>query len=201
MAIPMQRLGWMAGIVDLKGRIATKQNKTRVTPQVTLYVESKELSIIRSLSEMTGTRPEMKAAEEVPAFMRHQCVEHCPEKHTHVAGSGGFLPRTGRWTISGAAMVVVLYNLKPFLVVDKNWDLIMDQVFNVTVSNGRGFMAVKTALIRLRDLGWELPILFQVGLLEDEEEVHEQDQPSGSTDSEALGTFADYHDGEGPEDI
>jgi hypothetical protein len=173
MTIPTARLGWMAGVIDLKGKIVFKNNKLRNTRQITLYVQSKEIGIIRSLGELTGTRPELKAAEEVPAIfnLRHNCREHCPEAHTHVNAPGeGMMPQQGRWTISGAAMVVVLYNLRPFLVMDRGWDETMDLVIDQTVRSGRGFQAVKVALVRLQDLGWKIPPMFATALIEEEEE-------------------------------
>jgi hypothetical protein len=167
----MPKLGWMAGVIDMKGRIVFKNNKTRVTPQVTLYVESKDLSIIRALSEMTGTRPELKAPTEMPTmFIRHNCAEHCPEAHTHV---NPMMPQVARWTISGAALVVVLYNLMPFLVTDRGWQETNDQIVNMTVSSGRGFKAVSTSLRRLEALGWDLPLLFAAALIGDGEEMKE----------------------------
>lgn len=173
MPIPVQKLGWMAGIIDMKGRIVHKNNTTRNTKQVTLYVESKEIGIVRALSEMTGTRPEMKAAEETPAIftMRHNCREHCPEAHVHVGPEdGALMPQRARWTVSGAAMVVVLHNLRPYLVMDRGWDEVADMVTNVTVTNGRGWTAVQNSLNRLLDLGWALPLIFATALEGDDED-------------------------------
>lgn len=157
MSIPMPKLGWMAGIVDMKGKFIVKNNQDRVTPQVVLMVESKTIGIIRELGSLTGTKPEIQAAKPLRDFMRRGCSEHCPEAHVHVDDKDLVMPRTARWTITGAAMVVVLDNLLPFLVVDQDYENVIRQVMENTTVVGQGSGAVRASLIRLRDLGWDLP--------------------------------------------
>src|SRR6188474_1767126 len=118
--IPAPKLGWMAGIVDLKGRLVYKNNKTRATPQVVLTVETKEYPIVKALGVLTGTRAEFRRAQPLKEFMRRACADHCPEAHVHVADERE-MPQVARWTITGAGMVVVLSNLMPYLTVDRGY--------------------------------------------------------------------------------
>lgn len=163
--IPPGRLGWMAGVVDLKGRLVYKNNRLRATPQAVLTVNSKEFLIIRTLSAMTGTNPEMMKAIPMKDFMRRGCNDHCPEPHVHVSEMGATeMPPMARWTITGAGMVVVLNELIPFLQVDRGWQAAMEDTMEVTVLDGRGSAAVMTQLFRLRSLGWDIPEEFGTAL-------------------------------------
>ena len=155
MAIPVAQLGWMAGVVDLKGKVIRKQNKMRRTPQVVLIVESRHLAVIKELGRLTGTRAE--AVKKAPStdWYRRNCQEHCEDAHVHVVAPEW--PATSRWTATGASMGVVLYNLQPFLRVDQGWDLMMEEAYESTALSGQGSGAALMGVRRLRDLGWEMP--------------------------------------------
>lgn len=175
MALPMYQLGWMAGIVDMKGRILSKNNKTRKTKQLVLSVDTKEIQIVRRLSSMTGTRPELQAAQPRPEFMRRSCHEHCPEAHIHVGEDPFLMPEIARWTITGAGMVVVLSSLMPFLSIDRGWDQAVETATNQTVFHGPGSGMVKSTLARLKALGWDLPLIYEAQLPYEEEEEDGED--------------------------
>ena len=154
--IPAPKLGWIAGIVDLKGRLLYKNNKQRATPQVVLMVETKEYSIIKTLGTLTGTRAEFKKAQPLKDFMRRGCNDHCPEAHIHVADER-IMPQVARWTITGAGMVVVLTNLMPYLTIDRGYSDAIEQVGDATTLEGQGSGMVMVSLQRLALLDWELP--------------------------------------------
>lgn len=156
MSIPVAQLGWMAGIIDLRGRIVYKANKLRKTQQTTLYVESAQLPVVKRLALMTGSNPEPKSAgASVDGWWRRNCEEHCPDQHTHVIRSE--FPDTLRWTVTGAALGIVLYNLNPFLVQDKGFTQAMNQTLRDLTLRGRGAKAVVDSLRRLESLGWDFP--------------------------------------------
>ena len=105
-------LAWMAGVIDLKGRLTYKKNRTRATRQITLTVDSKEHLVVRRLCGMTDTKPEFRTTSPLsPEILRRNCVEHCPEAHTHVEGSWQY--GSIRWTVTGASMVVVMDGIGP----------------------------------------------------------------------------------------
>lgn len=157
MAIPVNRLGWMAGVIDLKGKLLIKRNKQRATAQHVLVVQSKEAGVVSELSKMTGTKPEMVTTSPLPDFMRRNCSQHCPEAHVHVSETLTSMPQMGRWSCTGAAMVVVLDNLLPYLVVDRGWEEVIEKIEDTTTLSSHGSGAVLASLRRLRDLGWVLP--------------------------------------------
>lgn len=164
--IPPGRLGWMAGIVDLKGRLVYKNNQQRATPQAVLTVHSKEASVIGALSALTGTKPDMRQGKPLADFMRRGCGEHCPEPHVHVLGGhdGTDMPPIGCWTITGAGLVVVLSELMPLLQVDRSWDQVIEETTTAAVLDGRGSMQVLASLFRLKSLGWDMPEKFEDAL-------------------------------------
>jgi hypothetical protein len=159
MGIPVTDLAWMAGVLDLRGRVVYKNNKTRNpnhSNQVTLYVESVQLPIVRRLSELTGTNPEFKTPRQrAEGWFRRNCDEHCPEPHVHV--NPGDFAESGRWTVSGSAMSVVLTALKPYMIQDKGFSEAAVYGFEYMTLWGRGAAATITALRRLHNLGWEMP--------------------------------------------
>lgn len=157
MSIPVAQLGWMAGIIDLRGKIVAKQNKMRRTPQMVLYVQSRHFPVVQRLAAMTGTNPEHKIVEgdTGTGWWRRGCTEHCPEAHTHVERPQ--FPDTMRWTVTGAPMGVVLHNLAPFLTQGDRFTVAREACLRDMVLRGRGAKATVDALRRLEALGWDFP--------------------------------------------
>jgi len=154
--IPPAQLGWMAGVIDLKGKILRKQNKLRATPQLVLSVESKDYAVIRELSRHTGTNPEMmRTPEGAHDWMRRSCQEHCADAHVHV--NAPVWPPIARWTVTGASMAVVLWTLRGYLRTDRGLDAAMTQAISQAAITGRGSGATRKSLRRLQYLGWEFP--------------------------------------------
>lgn len=154
------KLGWMAGVIDLKGRLIHKNNKLRKTRQIVLAVETKEYLVVKELGMLTGTNPEHIERQPLKEWMRKGCNEHCPEPHVHVGEKDYenlYLPPISRWTITGAGMYVVLSNLMPFLHIDRGYTEAMAEVMTNTQLTGQGSTAVVNSLRRLKLLGWELP--------------------------------------------
>lgn len=162
------KLGWVAGVIDLKGRLMRKKNTMRATPQIVLMVETKEMGVVRELSNLTGTRPESHDRRPLKDWMRRGCLEHCPEAHIHVHEEleGLYMPPIARWTITGAGMYVVLSNVLPYIQIDRGYEEAMDQVLGNTVLVGQGANAVITSLRRLHRLGWEMPEEFKEVVLD-----------------------------------
>ena len=156
MSLPAAQLGWMAGVLDLKARIVTKKNQTRSTPQVVMYVESKEGDIIRELGRMTGLSPEMMRVPETATFYRRPCSEHCPEAHSCVDERQYSFPQVARWTITGAVIAIVLTNIEPFMRTHR-FDGLVLQIMEQASFAGRGAGATVKAIRRMEALGWDIP--------------------------------------------
>jgi hypothetical protein len=161
MTIPAAQLGWMAGVIDLRGKIVYKNNKSRTTTnatrQVVMYVESKQRSVIEELCRLTGTMVETQdRISGANSWFRSGCSEHCPDAHIHVQVES--FPAISRWTITGAAMAVLIWNIQPFLR-NKQEELtkVMAEVFLDAKVSGRGSGATLKSLDRLQSLGWDIP--------------------------------------------
>lgn len=163
--INTHELAWMAGIFDLKGRFTTKINRTRKTPQVVLYVETKNEAIIRRLSGSTGMSPEMRDAKPLKDFMRKGCDTHCPEPHVHIHPQQPegteelMMPPMARWTITGVSIVIIANNVTPYLCTDNQmaYREVAATIKAVTPLTGQGSGTVVSAIRRLAFLGWTLP--------------------------------------------
>jgi hypothetical protein len=164
--ITQQQLAWMAGIVDLKGRVYIKNNRSRKTGQYVMVVDSKNLVVVRRMCELTGTNSEGKETRPVSEILRHPCLEHCPEAHSHVYRDGLMMPFIGRWTITGASLVVVLRNLLPYLVTDREgYEDLLKEIEPQLTLVGQGSNAVLSGCLRLQRLGWSLPPVVEAVIL------------------------------------
>ncbi len=150
-----EELAWMAGVVDLKGRLTYKKNRTRATRQITLTMDSKEHLVVRRLCSMTGTKPEYRTTSPLSEqILRRNCTEHCPDAHVHV--DSAWTHGSIRWTVTGASMVVILDNIEPFITVDRGYREAIDEVMEGVNLDSRGSTAVISSLIRLSELGWSM---------------------------------------------
>lgn len=155
--IPLKDLGWMAGVIDLKGKVVRKKNTQRATPQLVLYVETKEQKVIQKLSKLTGTNPEVRKSHALKEWMRRGCMEHCPEAHVHVEDDPTMMPMIARWTTTGASAAVILHNLIPYMVSSEKMTAYLNEMLENTVFSGQGSGMVLSSITRLSKLGWKLP--------------------------------------------
>jgi hypothetical protein len=174
--IPDHVLGWMAAVIDLRGKIIRKKNRSRATPQLVLMVETRHYAIVKELGRYTGTSPELRdKMRNMPEWMRKGCTEHCPQPHIHVGDRNGYewqMPAVTRWTITGAGAAVVLANLMPFLRREQGFEELVQEiatnVIPLTEGTTQGLAAVQRQVQRLHDLGWTIPEAFQLFLRDQE---------------------------------
>lgn len=95
-------LAYVAALIDQFGKLRTRTVSDTELPEVLIQGR---IGALGWLAELTGTR----VVEIRKAYARHQCSEHCPERHTDIASV------TGRWVVTGARATVVLYNVGPFM--------------------------------------------------------------------------------------
>lgn len=150
---------WVAGVIDEKGYITRKKNKSRATPQLVLSVETRHIEIIEELSKLTGVQKDVSEEITPKEWNRRGCVEHCPpdSKHIHVNSDKWRMPSTSRWAVTGASAAIVLHNTLAFIESDKDFRETYAEILNNTVTQGQGWTQVKSVIIRLRNLGWDLP--------------------------------------------
>lgn len=159
MTIDVPQLAWMAGIIDLRGKVVYKNNPNRSSSQCTLYIESINMNVIEKLCQLTGSSVEKKnragKVESVEGWYRKSCEQHCPEQHVHVAGFDAIT--SARWTVSGAGLIVVGEQIMPYLVSPTMIQEVVAYAREHLVVYGRGAAASVTALRRLDALGWKTP--------------------------------------------
>lgn len=164
-------MAWMAGVLDVKGTVLRKNNKTRKTPQVVLYLSIKDRRIAQRLSALTGTAPEEHMRSPLPeGFLRRNCAEHCTAPHVHV-GDEEYpwqMPVTTRWAVTGIAAAVVLVNLAPFMSTYADYAGDVAQILGSFAAQGQGLGAVRKALLRLSSLGWQIPAAVTIRMSEGE---------------------------------
>jgi hypothetical protein len=153
--IPPEKLAWMAAILDMQGRIHRKTNQMRATPQLVLRVDSARLSVIGELCRLTGQQVEPRAAMPGREWERRGCAEHCAEAHIHCEIETQ--PPVARWTITGAALAVVLSSVIPYMVTDRGLEDMRNEAMENLVTTGQGAHAVKRSVMRLAARGWEIP--------------------------------------------
>lgn len=65
------------------------------------------------------------------------------------------------WSVSGASLAVVLWNLRDYLVTTvQPWESTLLHCLAVAKLRGRGSVATLAGLQRLEGLGWEIPPVF-----------------------------------------
>jgi hypothetical protein len=166
--VTVAEMAWMAGIIDVKGSLIRKRNKTRRTPQVVLYVQEKDERVARRLSGMTGTSPEPRVGMTAEKFLRRGCAEHCLVPHVHVGDPEHpwQMPESTRWALTGIAAAVVLTNLAPFMITYADYTGDVAEIVGNFAADGQGSGAVRRTLLRLSALGWQIPAAVTVRLAE-----------------------------------
>lgn len=164
---------WMAGVIDLKGSVLRKNNQTRRTAQLVLYVRVKDERIALRLSAMTGTAPERHSKPMAEAFMRRGCAEHCEAPHVHVNDTSPYpwqMPPTTQWAVTGIAAAVVLANIAPYMCTYEDYAPVVAEIISNFAATGQGSGAVRKTLSRLSGRGWQVPPAVTVRLAWDERE-------------------------------
>ena len=151
--------GWVAGILDFQAHVQIRKNHQRAagSEQITIYVSTSIAGIPERLCELTGTAPEEKAYGKLKEeWLRRGCDEHCPDAHIHVREVN--MPLNTRWSCSGAAAAIILWNVRRYMTTDHEpWDWAQAQVLSQLRLTGQGSAAIIGAAKRLHSLGWDLP--------------------------------------------
>lgn len=155
--ITREKRAWVGAILDMKGTIIYKQNAQRATPQIVLMVESTNNGVVAELGRLTGSTIEPRESRFRPAWMRRGCITHCPEPDVEYPEQPDYLPAQTRWTVTGAAAAIVLYNCIPYMVTDKGMQTALDEILGNVNLQGRSGNSARQAVARLAACGWPLP--------------------------------------------
>lgn len=109
MAAPGTTLGtgdiaYAAAILDNVAALRTRDHQGSTLPVV--QVSGKYGSLVW-LGEITGT----KVVETRRQFTRHNCTEHCPDRHADIVS------RSFRWSVTGIRAAIVLAACEPYMRV------------------------------------------------------------------------------------
>jgi hypothetical protein len=114
--IGLGRLGWLAGIIDLRGYLSDRPTSAadRRLPTLAVTLSSQPNGepspVVSWLCERTAVTP----IRTGKGFNRSGCGQHCPQPHVHVSNT------YHRWIVGGAKAVTVLEAVLPFLVVKQD---------------------------------------------------------------------------------
>ena len=132
-------LAYAAALIDSFAVLTTRRVGEAELPQVTIQGK---VAALPWLAEVSG----VKVIEVAKDYARHQCSEHCPDRHTRIEST------TRRWQLTGARATVVLYSVEPYLRVQARTARGL-----VEVGQGLGF---KTDVVNdMTRLGWTIPEL------------------------------------------
>lgn len=153
------KLAWMAGVVELRGKVTILQDPMRRTVQLRLRLQSQHVVMVQRLCAYTGIEINDKPSREIHGLDRRGCVEHCPERHQHTAVR---MPRMAHWGMTGVGAAIVLHGLAPHFLGVLDLTLVDQYLNTLNVPSdwrkpGRGMKAVFDSVNRLRTIGWEIP--------------------------------------------
>jgi hypothetical protein len=97
-------LAYAAALVDTLAALRTRKVGPSELPVVQV---SGRVDVTAWLAEVTGT----KVIPTHRKYNRMDCVEHCPERHTHIVSE------SGRWEVNGARATIMLIAIEPYLRV------------------------------------------------------------------------------------
>lgn len=131
---------YIAGVIDARGHIAV--NMRHSVPQPRIRLTTRRLPLLEHFAKVTGT----KVVRDDRGYERRPCHLHCDEAHLH------YVRQSVQVTVDSARATIVLFNVKPFIVGQK------DEV-EIALNHGlKAFPPPKGDTIkRMEKLGWEIP--------------------------------------------
>ena len=97
-------IAYAAALIDNVAALRTRDYQGSTLPVV--QVSGRYGSLVW-LGEVTGT----KVVETRRQFTRHNCTQHCPDRHADIVS------RSFRWSVTGIRAAIVLANIEPFMRV------------------------------------------------------------------------------------
>ncbi len=137
--IPETDLAYLAGVLDIMGRIWTRPSSDgRRLPL--LEINAKQPDLMEWLAGLTGTSVVTTSRD----YMRLGCNEHCSEKHVHATST------SARWSVTGAKATIILFGIEPFSFIRRA---------EVEYALGVGMLAeMRSQTVRdMKSRGWVIP--------------------------------------------
>jgi len=130
------RTAYVAGVLDSLGRVRIRETDEG-TKLAVVAISSPDLGLLRHIAGLTGVR----VVRVQRQYDRVGCDTHCDRRHLHVQSD------TGRWELVGARAVVVLRNVRPYVV---RLGSEIDAVLDVTADAP----SKKATVRKMVELGW-----------------------------------------------
>lgn len=139
MSVGATDLAYTAALVDMHGALTVRAVRGTELPQITIQGK---FAVLPWLAEITG----VKIIEVIKGYSKHQCSDHCPDRHMEIQSV------SYRWQLTGTRAVVVLHNIEPFL---RQAGPAARRLIDTGLSNGYQTTVANDMHAR----GWELPTL------------------------------------------
>lgn len=133
-------LAYAAALIDSFAVLRVREYRGTGLPEVT--IQGSRIAALDWLAGITG----VKVVQIPKGYNRHQCSEHCPEKHTRIESE------TRRWQVTGARATVVLHNVQRFMRVQ-------GREARDLVEAGQAIGYKGNVIGEMSRLGWEIPML------------------------------------------
>jgi hypothetical protein len=137
---PVAELAYVAALIDTFGVLRVREFRSTDLPEVT--IQGKRIAALDWLAEITG----VSVVRVGKDYLRHQCSEHCPAKHTHIESF------TRRWQLTGARATIVLHNVEPYM-------RLQGREARELVEAGRAIGYKGDVVNAMSRLGWDVPAL------------------------------------------
>lgn len=132
-------LAYFAGIVDNNAALRSRALGTSILPVVQV---SGKYQALEWLGELTGT----KVIDTQRGYSRHNCTEHCPDRHAHIQS------HSRRWSVTGMRATIVLVNILPYLRYQHSRA-------QELVDHGLSVQYQTQVVNEMAGLGWRIPDL------------------------------------------
>lgn len=140
MSLEVADLAYAAALVDSFAVLRVREYRGTGLPEVT--IQGARIAALDWLAESTG----VKVVVIGKGYNRHQCSEHCPERHTRIDSA------TRRWQVTGARATVVLAAIEPYLRTK-------GREARELIDAGRAIGYKGNVVVDMAALGWPIPEL------------------------------------------
>lgn len=132
-------IAYMAALLDNMAALRSRSLGPSVLPVIQI---SGKHAILDWVASVTGT----KVIPTVRSYTRHQCTEHCPDRHNHLESS------SRRWSVTGMRATIILAACEPFMKVQ-------GATARSLIDAGLGVQYQGQVVNDMRDRGWPIPEL------------------------------------------
>lgn len=132
-------ISYCAAVIDNNAALRSRALGSSLLPVIQI---SGRYPALDWLGEITGT----KVIETSRGYTRHNCTEHCPQRHAHIKSE------SRRWSVTGMRATIVLTSVLPYLKYQR------DQA-EALIEQGLSVHYQGQVVNEMASLGWKIPDL------------------------------------------